>query len=52
MVDNHFSVPISKVDALKAPKTYPPAVSKYSLREMTIIWHMYGGNDLEKNVSE
>ncbi|XKL63743.1 hypothetical protein PGB90_006107 [Kerria lacca] len=52
MVDNHFSVPVSKVDALKAPKTYPPAVPKYSLRELTIIWHMYGGNDLEKNVSE
>lgn len=48
VVDNHFKVPVSKVDDLKAPKTYPDAVSKYTLREMTVVWHMYGGNDFSK----
>ncbi len=48
MVDNHFAVPISKVDVLKAPKGYPTPVSKYTLREMTIVWHMYGGHDFPK----
>ncbi|XP_065221759.1 autophagy-related protein 2 homolog A [Planococcus citri] len=48
VVDNHFNVPVSKVDDLKAPKTYPDAVSKYTLREMTVVWHMYGGHDFNK----
>lgn len=47
-MDNHYTVPVSKVDDLKAPKTYPDPVSKYTLREMTVVWHMYGGNDFSK----
>ena len=49
MVDNHFTVPVNKVDVLKAPKDYPQPVSKYTLREMTIVWHMCGGNDFPKD---
>ena len=45
MVDNHFTVPVNKVDVLKAPKGYPQAISKYLLREMTVVFHIYGGND-------
>lgn len=45
MVDNHFTVPLGKEDVLKAPKNYPVPVSKYTLREMSIVWHMYGGSD-------
>lgn len=48
MVDNHFTVPVNKVDVLKAPKGYPQPLSKYTLREMTIVWHMYGGHDFSK----
>jgi len=48
-MDNHFTVPAEKVDILKAPKGYPQPVSKYTLREMTIVWHMYGGNDFPKS---
>jgi hypothetical protein len=33
------------MDALKAPKHYPNPVTKYSLKEMTIVWHLYGGDD-------
>lgn len=47
VVDNHFSVPVGKADLLKAPKHYPDPVYRYTLREMTIIWHMYGGLDFK-----
>lgn len=45
IVDNHFAVPLGKTDELKAPKHFPKAVLSYTLREMTLVWHMYGGRD-------
>ncbi|KAK7872956.1 hypothetical protein R5R35_004266 [Gryllus longicercus] len=45
LIDNHFAVPLGKTDLLRAPKGYPAAVLRYTLREMTVIWHMYGGHD-------
>lgn len=45
VIDNHFSVPHGKTDLLRAPKHYPSAVLRYTLREMSIVWHMYGGQD-------
>lgn len=47
VVDNHFSVPLGKTDVLKAPKSFPSAVFRYTLCEMTLVWHMYGGKDFE-----
>lgn len=47
VVDNHFSVPVGKADLLKAPKHFPAPVYRYTLREMTIVWHMYGGLDFK-----
>ncbi|KAF7991887.1 hypothetical protein HCN44_010688 [Aphidius gifuensis] len=47
VIDNHFSVPFGKTDLLKAPKNYPPAILRYTLCEMTLIWHMYGGKDFD-----
>lgn len=44
-IENHFSVPLGKMDELKSPKNFPPAVWRYMLREMSIVWHMYGGHD-------
>nr|XP_050867799.1 autophagy-related protein 2 homolog A isoform X1 [Vespula vulgaris] len=49
IVDNHFSVPLGKTDLLKAPRHYPAAVLRYTLCEMTLIWHMYGGKDFENS---
>lgn len=49
MIDNHFTVPLGKEDVLKAPKNYPVPVSKYTLREMSIVWHMYGGSDFTQS---
>lgn len=45
IVDNHFSIPLSKVDLLKPPKSFPNPVLRYRLREATLIWHIYGGKD-------
>ncbi|XP_015509682.1 autophagy-related protein 2 homolog B [Neodiprion lecontei] len=45
IVDNHFSIPLGKTDLLKAPKHFPPAILRYTLCEMTLIWHMFGGKD-------
>lgn len=45
IVDNHFSIPIGKQDLLQAPKDFPMAVERYTLCEMSLAWHLYGGND-------
>ena len=45
IVDNHFSTPSGKTDALKAPKNFPAAVLSYTLCEMAFYWHIYGGKD-------
>ncbi|GFG37838.1 hypothetical protein Cfor_03151 [Coptotermes formosanus] len=45
VVDNHFSVPLGKTDQLRAPEHFPDAVFRYTLCEMTVVWHMYGGQD-------
>ncbi|XP_031784416.1 autophagy-related protein 2 homolog A [Nasonia vitripennis] len=45
IVDNHFSIPLGKTDLLKAPKNFPPAILRYTLCEMALVWHIYGGKD-------
>lgn len=45
LVNNYFNAPVGKIDMLQAPKDYPIPVVKYTLREMTLIWHIYGGSD-------
>lgn len=45
IIDNHFSAPHGKPDLLKAPADFPMAVQRYTLCEMTLVWHMFGGHD-------
>ncbi|XP_029712827.1 autophagy-related protein 2 homolog A [Aedes albopictus] len=45
IIDNHFSVPTGKPDLLLAPKGFPMAVTRYTICEMTVTWHLYGGHD-------
>ncbi|XP_055537641.1 autophagy-related protein 2 homolog A [Wyeomyia smithii] len=45
IVDNHFSVPTGKPDLLLAPKEFPMAVTRYTICEMSVTWHLYGGHD-------
>ncbi|CAK9813594.1 Autophagy-related protein 2 homolog B [Anthophora quadrimaculata] len=47
IVDNHFAIPLGKIDLLKAPRHFPPPILRYTLCEMTLVWHMYGGTDFE-----
>ncbi|XP_076030640.1 autophagy-related 2 [Oratosquilla oratoria] len=46
--DNHFFVPLSKFDQLRAPKHFPKPSFRYTLNELTLVWHMYGGSDFRK----
>lgn len=45
IVDNHFSVPLDKHDMLRAPHGFPQAVTRYTLCDLTVSMHIYGGND-------
>lgn len=45
IVDNHFSIPLDKHDMLKAPPGFPQAVTRYTICDLSISMHLYGGND-------
>ncbi|XP_050353796.1 autophagy-related protein 2 homolog A [Nymphalis io] len=45
MVDNHFTVPAARSDVLKAPKSFPLPVLRYTLCELSLTWNMFGGSD-------
>ncbi|KAB0799030.1 hypothetical protein PPYR_06910 [Photinus pyralis] len=49
IIDNHFSIPVGKTDLLKPPKNFPTPVMRYTLCEMSVVWHMYGGNDFKSD---
>lgn len=54
IVDNHFSIPLDKHDMLKAPQGFPQAVTRYTICDLSISMHLYGGNDfiVEKEQNE
>lgn len=54
IVDNHFSMPLDKHDMLKAPPGFPQAVTRYTVCDLSISMHLYGGNDflVEKEQKE
>ncbi|ELW47207.1 Autophagy-related protein 2 like protein B [Tupaia chinensis] len=43
--DNHFSLPIKKTDTSKAPVHFPIPVIRYVVKEVSLVWHLYGGKD-------
>ncbi len=51
VIDNYFAMPLGKSDQLKAPEHFPPAVYRYTLREMSLVWYMYGGKDFESSLT-
>jgi len=51
MVEGHFPPPIGKTDVLKAPKHFPVPVMRYTLREMTLLWEIFGGHDFPKHAA-
>lgn len=43
--DNYFSLPIKKTDTSKAPLHFPVPVIRYVVKEVSLVWHLYGGKD-------
>lgn len=44
--DSHFSRPRGSSDLLRAPSRFPVPQSRVVLREISVVWHLYGGKDL------
>ncbi|XP_062892347.1 autophagy-related protein 2 homolog A isoform X4 [Mobula hypostoma] len=43
--DGYFSRPIGSTDLLKAPARFPVPDTRIMLREISVVWHLYGGKD-------
>ncbi|XP_058511204.1 autophagy-related protein 2 homolog B [Ochotona princeps] len=43
--DNYFSLPVKKTDSGKAPWRFPLPVTRYVVKEVSLVWHLYGGKD-------
>ena len=42
---NIVSLQIGPSDQLSAPSHFPQAVVCYTLKEMSVVWHLFGGRD-------
>ncbi|OQV11990.1 Autophagy-related protein 2-like protein A [Hypsibius exemplaris] len=49
IVENHFDQPLAAVDQLKSPDSYPVPTVRFSLREMSLVWCIYGGKDFDSS---
>ncbi|KAI6657385.1 Autophagy-related protein 2-like protein B [Oopsacas minuta] len=48
VIENHFTIPdITTSDQLQPPSHYPCPTQRYSLKDLNIVWHLYGGSDFE-----
>ncbi|XP_062331921.1 autophagy-related protein 2 homolog A isoform X1 [Osmerus eperlanus] len=43
--EGHFSRPRGSSDLLRAPGRFPVPQSRVILREVSVVWHLYGGKD-------
>nr|XP_046178953.1 autophagy-related protein 2 homolog A-like [Oncorhynchus gorbuscha] len=43
--EGHFSRPRGSSDLLRAPSHFPVPESRVVLREVSVVWHLYGGRD-------
>ncbi|XP_077464814.1 autophagy-related protein 2 homolog A [Stigmatopora argus] len=43
--DSHFYRPRGSSDLLRAPSRFPVPQSRVVLREISVVWHLYGGKD-------
>uniref|UniRef100_A0A667ZPJ6 Autophagy related 2A n=1 Tax=Myripristis murdjan TaxID=586833 RepID=A0A667ZPJ6_9TELE len=43
--DGHFSRPRGSSDLLRAPSRFPVPQTRVVLREVSVVWHLYGGKD-------
>ncbi|CAF0882237.1 unnamed protein product [Didymodactylos carnosus] len=51
--DNHFSKPLERNDILNAPSYLPVPTFRFSIRNLSLVWFIYGGSDFkEKSKSD
>ncbi|XP_044125665.1 autophagy-related protein 2 homolog A [Bufo gargarizans] len=43
--DGHFSRPLGSTDLLKPPAKFPVPETRIVLREISVVWHLFGGKD-------
>lgn len=43
--DDYFSLPITRTDSSKAPLHFPVPAIRYVVKEVSLVWHLYGGKD-------
>nr|XP_004226712.2 autophagy-related protein 2 homolog B-like [Ciona intestinalis] len=43
--ENHFTPVLGKTDQLSAPDSFSPPEMRYSVKDLTCVWMMYGGCD-------
>lgn len=43
--ENYFSLPDGKADTNKASVHFPVPVIRYVVKEISLVWHLYGGKD-------
>ncbi len=43
--ENHFSKPLERNDILNAPAHLPIPTLRFSIRQLSVVWHIYGGSD-------
>lgn len=46
--ENHFSIPLEKIEPLNAPKHFPTPEKRYTLRDITLSWFIFGGSDFDE----
>ena len=51
IIENHFELPMAITDQLKAPASYPVPVIRLALREMSLVWFLYGGKDFDQSTT-
>ncbi|XP_063002254.1 LOW QUALITY PROTEIN: autophagy-related protein 2 homolog A [Elgaria multicarinata webbii] len=47
--EGHFSRPLGSTDLLKAPSHFPVPESRVVMREISVVWHLYGGRDFGRS---
>ncbi|MCC7159986.1 MAG: hypothetical protein IT281_10685 [Ignavibacteria bacterium] len=43
--ENHFAKPLERNDILNAPAHLPVPTLRFSVRQISVVWHIYGGSD-------
>lgn len=42
---DHFSVPVGGSNSNKGPLNFPIPEVRYLVKEISVVWHLYGGKD-------